>query len=108
MDRPERQFYFRLAGFLGLPVRELLARTSSRELSEWMAYERITGPLDTRLRGDISASIISATVANSGGSKRKLKPADFLPKWFKRKRSPAEIWADVVAANSALGGSYRS
>lgn len=88
-----------------MPVRELLARTTSRELTEWQAYERMTGPLDARLRGDISAGIIAATVANSNGAKKKAKPSDFLPTWFKRRKAPQEIWAEVVKANAALGGS---
>jgi len=91
-----------------MPVRELLARTTSRELTEWMAYERVTGPLDTRLRGDIAAGIIAATVSNANGGKKKLKPADFLPTWFKRKRTPEEIWQDVLQANAALGGDIRT
>lgn len=78
---------------------------SSRELTEWMAYERVTGPLDERLRGDIAAGVIAATVANSSGAKRKATPADFLIKWFKRKKTPQEIWHDVLQANAALGGS---
>jgi len=90
-----------------MPVREMLARTSSLEITEWMAYERLTGPLDLRQRGDISASIVAATVANSQGGRRKLKPADFMPKWFKRKKSVEEIWHDVMAANTALGGTVR-
>lgn len=90
-----------------MPVRELLARTSSRELSEWMAYERVTGPLDARLRGDISAGIVAATVANSAGAKTKARPADFIPRWFKRRKTPQELWQDVVKANAALGGSIR-
>lgn len=88
-----------------MPVAELLARTSSRELSEWMAYEKLTGPLDSRLRGDISAAIVASTVANANGSKKKLKPSDFVPRWFKRKRTPEEIWREVMKANAALGGS---
>ncbi|MCI3271027.1 phage tail assembly protein T [Streptomyces cylindrosporus] len=91
-----------------MPVRELLARTSSRELTEWMAYEKVTGPLDSRLRTDISAGIVAATVANSQGSKRKLQPSDFIPKWFKRRKSPEEIWQDVLKANAALGGSVNT
>lgn len=90
-----------------MPVRELLARTSSMELSEWVAYERLTGPLDSRLRGDIAAGIVASTVANSGGGKRKAKVSDFLPTWFKRRKSVEEIWADVLKANAALGGSIR-
>lgn len=82
----------------------MLADMSSRELTEWQAYERVTGPLDARLRGDISAGIIAATVANSGGAKKKAKPADFIPSWFKRRKTPEQLWKDVMAANAALGG----
>ena len=91
-----------------MPVRELLARTSSRELTEWIAYEKITGPLDARLRTDIAAGIVAATVHNSQGAKRRAKPSDFLPTWFKRRKSPSEIWQDVLKANAALGGSVNS
>lgn len=88
-------------------VRELLARTSSLELTEWMAYERVTGPLDDRLRGEISASIVAATIHNTNAKKR-AKPSDFMPVWFKRKRTPQEIWQDVMKANAALGGTVRT
>ncbi|MGW3674640.1 phage tail assembly protein T [Streptomyces sp. NPDC005166] len=97
-----------MAGYLGMPVRELLTRTSSRELTEWIAYEKVTGPLDTRLRGDIAAGIIAATVSNSNGGKKRAKPSDFMPNWFKRRKSAQEIWQDVVQANAALGGSTNS
>ncbi|WP_432118484.1 phage tail assembly protein T [Streptomyces sp. bgisy032] len=90
-----------------MTVRELLARTSSRELTEWMAYEKITGPLDTRLRTDIAAGIVAATVHNSQGPKKRAKVSDFIPTWFKRRKTPAEIWQDVLKANAALGGSIR-
>lgn len=90
-----------------MPVAELLARTSSRELSEWMAYERVSGPLDVRLRNEIAAGIIAATVANANGAKKKAKPSDFLPVWYKRKKTAREIWQDVVKANTALGGIVR-
>jgi hypothetical protein len=82
----------------------MLADMSSRELTEWQAYERVTGPLDAGLRGDISAGIIAATVANSAGGKKKAKPKDFMPTWFKRRKTPAQIWQEVVKANAALGG----
>lgn len=91
-----------------MTVRGLLASISSHELSEWMAYERVTGPLDSRLRGDISAGIIAATVANSSGSKKRLKASDFIPRWFKRKPTPQEIWAEVMKANAAFGGTVQS
>lgn len=88
-------------------VRELLARTSSRELTEWMAYERVTGPLDARLRGEINAGIIAATISNSNGAKKRAKPSDFLVTWFKRRRTASELWQEVMKANTALGGSIR-
>lgn len=87
-----------------MPVRELLSRISSRELTEWMAYERLTGPLDSRLRSDINAGVIAATVANSAGSKRAARPADFLPSWYERPKTPEEIWKEIVKANTAMGG----
>ncbi|MFE4717856.1 hypothetical protein ACFRLW_15780 [Streptomyces sp. NPDC056728] len=77
---------------------------SSRELTEWQAYERVTGPLDARMRGDISAAIVASTVANSAGAKKKAKPADFLPTWFKRRKTADQIWQEVLKANAALGG----
>lgn len=75
---------------------------SSREITEWMAYERVTGPLDPAQRADISASIVAATVANSNGAK--LTAKDFIPVWYQRKKTPREIWLDVMKANAALGG----
>ncbi|WP_330478677.1 hypothetical protein OG301_26730 [Streptomyces platensis] len=87
-----------------MTVRELLARTTSRELTEWQAFERVTGPLDLRLRGDIAVGIVAATIANSNGAKKKAKPSDFMPVWFKRRKTPDEVWAEVMKANAALGG----
>lgn len=86
----------------------MLRGMSSHELSEWMAYERITGPLDVRLRGDIAAGVVAATVANAAGGKRKLRPKDFIPVWFKRRKTVQEIWQDVLRANAALGGSVQT
>lgn len=85
----------------------MLSRMSSREITEWMAYERVTGPLDVRLRNEITAGIIAATVANSAGGKRSAKPADFLPTWFKRKQTAEDIWQEVMKINTALGGSIQ-
>ncbi|MBI0294508.1 DUF4035 domain-containing protein [Streptomyces sp. PRKS01-29] len=88
-----------------MTVRRLLAETGSRELAEWMAYERITGPLDGR-RGDVQAAIIASTVANSQRSKgRALLPKDFIPKWDRpRAMTPEEMWAAAMQANASLGG----
>lgn len=40
-----------------MTVAELLARTSSRELSEWAAYERHAGPLGSSWRDEALAAI---------------------------------------------------
>jgi hypothetical protein len=90
-----------------MPVRELLARTTSRELTEWQAYEQVTGPLDLRLRTEIAASIVAATVHNASGAKTRAKAADFMPTWFRRKRSVKDLWQDVMRVNKALGGDFQ-
>lgn len=82
---------------------------SSAELSEWMAYERIAGPLGPA-RADIQAAIIAATVANANlaKGKRPFVPADFIPEWGgKRKLTPEELWAKIKQVNAALGGNFR-
>lgn len=89
-----------------MPVAELLARTSSEELTEWMAYERLTGPLGPE-RGDVLHGILTATVANTARGKRgrKAKPKDFIPKWAGKVRQDwTEMLATVRAMNRTLGG----
>lgn len=102
--RPEREFYFRLAAHLGMTVAEMLARTSSRELTEWMAYERRAGPLGAR-RGDIHAAIISAAIYNTNRKKgsRPIDPEKLLPVWDNY-QSEDDMWAAIRAANAGLGG----
>ncbi|MDS1269690.1 DUF4035 domain-containing protein [Lipingzhangella sp. LS1_29] len=89
-----------------MTVGELLGRISSRELSEWMAYERVTGPLGPE-RADLHAAIVASTVANANRGKRgrAAKPADFIPRWDRREQSWQEQLATVQRINTALGGS---
>jgi hypothetical protein len=65
-----------------MPVGELLARTSSHELSEWQAFEREYGPLGPE-RGDWQAAMTAHVIAVSAAGKkgRRLKLTDFLIKW---------------------------
>lgn len=90
-----------------MTVRELLARTDSRELSEWAAYEQVSGPIGPE-RADLHAAIISSTVANAF-SKRKFAPADFMPKWD---RAPEQSWQEqlriVRALNQSMGGTVNT
>lgn len=78
---------------------------SSQELTEWMAYERLAGPLGPE-RGDYQAALVAATVANAMSSKRKRhKIKDFLLPWGgRRKRSPEELYAAAKAWVQRSGG----
>ncbi|GGQ07796.1 hypothetical protein BKA00_007432 [Actinomadura coerulea] len=89
-----------------MPVSELLERVSSRELSEWMAYERVAGPLGFD-RADVQSAIVAATVANANRGKGKpLTPADFVPKWDRKPKQTVEEMVQLAyALNAAFGGS---
>ena len=86
-------------------MRHLLADIHSDELTEWMAYEQITGPLGPE-RADLLHGIRAAVTANAAGGKgRKSVPKDFVPKWD---QSQAPDWQEMLATaralNSRLGG----
>ena len=91
-----------------MPVGELLRRTSSAELTEWMAYEQMAGPLGPA-RQDILFAQLCAVVANSQRDKKskKAKPKDFLPDWDKGRGEP-QTWQQTKgmaqALNAAFGG----
>ena len=90
-----------------MTVRELLARVSSRELSEWMAYAKIE-PFG-EVRADLRAGIIASTVANTARDPKKrrrpFQPREFMPR-FERQRQ--QTWEDqlryVEMLNVAFGG----
>ncbi|MET9396278.1 hypothetical protein [Kitasatospora sp. NPDC002965] len=82
---------------------ELLDRISSAELTDWIAYERLTGPIGAE-RGDVLHGVLAAVVHNSA-SKRKREPKDFIPRWAgKTRQTWQEMLTVVRAANAALGG----
>lgn len=80
---------------------------SSSELTEWMVYEKITGPLGRR-RADIQAATIAATIANANRAKRSKKAqiSDFLIDYQRasRRRTGRELLATVRDITSALSG----
>jgi len=92
-----------------MPVAELLARTSSAELTEWMAYEQISGPLGPE-RADVLHSITAATVANAsrGKGQRAREPKDFMPRWDQAARRSGQDWQQMLATaktlNARMGG----
>jgi len=64
-----------------MTVRELLARTDSRELSEWMAYFSME-PWGTEIE-DWRAGMIASVIANANRDEKKrrkpFEPKDFMP-----------------------------
>ncbi|QKY78562.1 tail assembly chaperone [Streptomyces phage Dryad] len=92
-----------------MTVAELDYRLDSAELTEWMAYENMTGPLGRR-RGDIQAATIAATIANSNRGKggRKFKLTDFLiPYGSEARKSPEQLLAAIKSLNKSMGGVER-
>ncbi|MGW2260269.1 phage tail assembly protein T [Streptomyces sp. NPDC001780] len=72
---------------------------------EWMAYERVTGPIGPE-RLDALVALLAATVSNTARAKgRKAEPRDFLPTWDQGAR---QSWQEMLAAvrtmNRRLGG----
>jgi len=100
--RPERLFYFRLALALGVTVQDLLVRISSSELTEWMAYYQME-PFGEE-RADLRSAIVASVTANAA-SKRRFKPADFMPRFDRPKpQSEGSMRQMFQAAAKAFGG----
>jgi hypothetical protein len=92
-----------------MTVADLDNRLSSSELAEWIAFERITGPLGRR-RNDIQAATIAATIANSNRGKKgkKFKMSDFLiPYGEEERKSPDQMLAAIRGFNKSMGGEER-
>lgn len=88
-----------------MTVADLDSRLGSAELTEWMAFERLTGPLGRR-RHDIQAATIAATVANASRGKKgkKFKVTDFLLPYGTQRKSPEEMLAAIRGINRSMGG----
>ncbi|MGH3780698.1 MAG: phage tail assembly protein T [Pseudonocardiaceae bacterium] len=89
-----------------MTVRELLARVTSRELSEWMAYEQVAGPLGSK-RIDYAAALISAVLANvnSSAKSKAFSIDDFMVDWLvttSEDAGPEGIWTEVERAHKAF------
>lgn len=85
---------------------DLETRLSSSELTEWIAYERITGPLGRR-RQDIQAATVAATIANANrGRGKKFKISDFLIDYGKQRvqKSPEQLIETIRALHKSMGG----
>lgn len=89
-----------------MTVADLDSRMSSSELTEWMVFEKMTGPLG-RYRQDIQAATIAAVIANANRGKggRSFKISDFLIPYGKQERKgPHEMLAAIKSLNESMGG----
>lgn len=89
-----------------MPVDEMLARMTSTEVTEWMAYERVAGHLGPA-RADVQAAIVAATIANANRGKRgrRFKIQNFIPKWDRHARQSWQEQLSIVEQlNAAFGG----
>lgn len=96
-----------------MPVGELLARTSSHELTEWIAYAQLE-PLQSE-RGDrielLLGQLLTLTANANRDRKKRSQPyelVDFMP-WLRGVvQPPQQTWqhqlAIVEALNAAMGG----
>jgi hypothetical protein len=76
------------------------------EITEWMAYEQVSGPLGPE-RMDSLIAMLTATVANTARGKGSTAstPKDFMPKWDRGARQDwREMLSAVKAYNSQIGG----
>jgi hypothetical protein len=92
-----------------MTVADLDSRLGSAELTEWIAYESISGPLGRR-RQDIQAATIAATIANGNRGKRgkKFKLSDFLIPYGKtEQKTPQQMLAAIKSLNKSMGGEER-
>ena len=75
----------------------------SKEFAEWMAYEKVTGPLGPE-RADVLHAVLLALIHNQWAKKPK-KPKDFLPEWDQgRAQTPEEMLAMLRAWTAMAGG----
>lgn len=92
----------------------MLARMTSRELTEWMAFYQLEpfGPE----RGDLQAGIVASTVANVNRDPKKtkaFKPEDFLPTFEGSRRDESRptwqrLLEKVKMLNAGFGGRENS
>lgn len=90
MKRPERRFLFKLALALGKTVAELGSTLTSRDVTEWQAYEKVVGAFGFE-RDDMRAAYIAA--ATHGG-----EVTDYMPYY----EPPPQSVKDMVLIGKSL------
>lgn len=83
----------------------MLANIGADELAEWMAYEKVAGPLGGA-RGDFHAALIASTLlnVNRGKNDAVVNISDCMPNWDPRPQTDDEMEAIARQLNKALGG----
>ena len=97
--RPLRRFLFKLAGHLKMTVRELESRMDSRELAEWIAFDRYYQPIGEEWLQ--TGYVVSAVLAPH--TKKTPKPSDFVPTWGKAPQHPTQMQAELDKMRRDLG-----
>lgn len=88
-----------------MTVSELLARISSKELTEWMAFYRLE-PFgsDTQYLGPAINTAMLANIHKKKGAKS-AEVGDFMPDFRRKERQSIDEMIGLVAAyNAAFGG----
>lgn len=75
---------------------EMLERISSAELTEWRAYERVSGPLGGE-RADAQSALVAYYIVSALGVKG-VRPDKLLPRWDR----PPMDWRAMKAAAMAV------
>lgn len=87
-----------------MPRGEMLARMSSRELTEWMAYydlERLgVSPED---RADLRAGIVASASLAPWSKHKAPSPVEFMPFREEPEADPVATWQAIKAAFAATG-----
>jgi len=81
---------------MGMPVGELLARMSSRELTEWMAFHELE-PFGSE-QDDLRTGVVASTMANlfrPKGSKA-LQPADMIQRRSGEDTSQSDLQSAIM------------
>ena len=93
-----RRFLFRLAGHLGMTVRELSRRMDSQELSEWVAFTRYFHALPDPWQQ--TGLLTSAVLAPYSERDKAAKASDFVP--IEKPPQTTEEMARELAKLSAI------
>lgn len=87
---------------MGMPVRELLSRIGSDELTEWMAFYQLEPFGD--MRADLRSGVIASTIANANRAKhaQAFTPEDFMPFIDRHAKQSAELNADSRSKDASV------